>query len=155
MIINDLYLPVAKKKLSDKTTIFATRLCNVISAAIAMVISLGKVDIVTMNTFAFAIRCSGPFAAYGLGMVVPKATKHSGIFSIIAGTIGVVVWQMLGKGNFYLGVLPVVFGCLCGVVVFFLINLVEWKLGVKPAPSAFLSEEEVSKIIAEENVSLL
>ena len=155
MVINDLYLPMSKKKLSEKATIFATRLCNVIAAAIAMVISLGKVDIVTMNTFAFAIRCSGPFAAYGLGMVVPKATKNSGIFSIIAGTIGVVVWQVLGKGDFYLGVLPVVFGCLCGVVVFFLINLIEWMLGVKPAPSAFLSEEEVAKIVASENASSL
>ena len=107
-----------------------------------MLISLLQINIVTMNTFAFAIRCAGPFAAYGLGMVVPRATKHSGQISIVTGTIGVVVWQILSGGDFYLGVLPVVFGCAVGTVTFFIVNAIEWKLGIDAAPSAFLTEAD-------------
>ena len=142
MFINDIYRPFfCKKELSDQRVIFATRLCNVIACVIAMGIALLGVDIVTMNTFAFAIRCAGPFAAYGLGLVVPKATKNSGIISIIAGTVGVIFWQILSGGSFYLGLLPVVFGCLCGVIAFFVVNWIEWARGVEPAPSAYLDEK--------------
>ena len=140
------------KAFSDKETIFWTRVCNVIFCAVAMCISLFGINIVMMNTFAFAIRCAGPFAAYGLGMVVPRATKHSGSISIITGTIGVVIWQILSGGDFYLGILPVVFGCAVGALTFLIVNLIEWKMGVEPAPSAFLSEAEVRKIEAEDNL---
>ncbi|OQB22762.1 MAG: Sodium/proline symporter [Firmicutes bacterium ADurb.Bin182] len=141
MFIKDIYQKFLNKKpMEEKAIILATRLCNVIFCIIAMGIAFFGVDLVTMNTFAFAIRCAGPFAAYGLGLVVPKATVKSGIFSIITGTVGVVIWQILSGGGFYLGILPVVFGCAVGVVTFFLVNLIEWKLGVKPAPSAYIEE---------------
>ncbi len=148
MFINDIYTKYFRKDnpLTDKQVIFATRACNVIASAIAIAISLGGVDIVTMNTFAFAIRCAGPFAAYGLGMVVPRATKASGQISIITGTIGVIIWQILSGGDFYLGILPVVFGCAVGTATFFIINLIQWKLGVEPAPSAFLTDAEVKAL---------
>ena len=55
-------------------------------------------------------------------------------------TIGVVVWQILSGGGFYLGVLPVVFGCAVGTITFFLVNLIEWKQGVEAAPSAYIGE---------------
>ncbi len=138
MIINDLYKPFAKKPLEGMQEVKVVRMCNVICCAVAMLISLFGVNIVTMNTFAFAIRCAGPFAAYGLGMVVPKATKHSGQISIITGTIGVIFWQILSGGNFYLGILPVVFGCAVGTATFFIVNAIEWKKGVEAAPSAYL-----------------
>jgi SSS family solute:Na+ symporter len=141
MFIKDIFLKyIHKKPMAEEKIIFTTRLCNVLFCAVAMAISFFKIDIVTMNTFAFAIRCAGPFAAYGLGLVVPKATVRSGIISIITGTIGVVYWQILSGGGFYLGILPVVFGCAVSVVTFFIVNLIEWKLGVEPAPSAYLKE---------------
>lgn len=148
MFINDIYTKYFRKDnpLTDKQVIFATRTCNVIASLIAMAISLAGVDIVTMNTFAFAIRCAGPFAAYGLGMVVPRATKASGQISIVTGTIGVIVWQILSGGNFYLGILPVVFGCVVGTITFFLVNLIQWKRGEGAAPSAFLTDEEIRAI---------
>ncbi len=143
MFIQDIYLKfIHKTPMEDKKLIWATRLCNVIACLVAMMISLLGVDIVTMNTFAFAIRCAGPFAAYGLGLIVPRATKSSGIFSIITGTIGVIVWQILSGGSFYLGVLPVVFGSAVGVLTFFIVNWIEWGRGVQPAPSAYLNEDE-------------
>ena len=155
MIINDLYPGLGgKKELNDKQTIFWTRFCNVVAAVIAMIISLAGVSIVTMNTFAFGIRCAGPFAAYGLGMAVPKATRNSGIWSIITGTVAFVVWQLIGNGATILLMMPVVFGAIVSVLTFYIINWIEWKKGVEPAPSAFLSDEEVAKKIAEESVEM-
>ena len=155
MIINDLYPGLGgKKQLTDKQTIFATRACNVVAAVIAMIISLAGVSIVTMNTFAFGIRCAGPFAAYGLGMAVPKATKNSGVWSIITGTVAFVVWQLIGNGAAILLMMPVVFGAIVSVLTFFIINWIEWGKGVEPAPSAFLSDEEVQKKIAEESAPM-
>ncbi len=153
MFINDIYLKYSKvgRSLSDKQTIFATRCCNVLFCVIAMLISLLNINIVTMNTFAFAIRCAGPFAAYGLGLVIPRATKHSGQISIIAGTVGVVFWQILSGGDFYLGILPVVFGCAVGTITFFLVNLIEWRNGVSPAPSAYLDDKGIAELIKNES----
>ena len=154
MLINDLYPGLGgKKQLNDKQTIFWTRFCNVAAAVVAMLISLFGVSIVTMNTFAFGIRCAGPFAAYGLGLAVPKATKNSGIISIIAGTVAFVVWQICGKGSTWLFLMPVVAGCLVSALSFFVVNWIEWGKGVAPAPSAYLSDEEVARKIAEESAA--
>lgn len=143
MVIHDLYLGLGgKKELSEKKIVFITRMCNVIAAVVAMFISMMGVPIATMNTFAFGIRCAGPFAAYGLGLVVPKATKNSGVISLIAGTIGFCVWQWFTKGDLARGggILPVVFGCAVSVLAFFAVNIVEWKRGVQAAPSAYVEE---------------
>ena len=79
MFMNDIMIHYSSRcrNLSDRQMILWTRTCNVIFCTIAMLISLLQINIVTMNTFAFAIRCSGPFAAYGLGLVMPKATKNA------------------------------------------------------------------------------
>lgn len=152
MFIKDIYLNLIRKKpMDDRKVITLTRVCNVVACLIAMCISFLGISLVTMNTFAFAIRCAGPFAAYGLGLVVPRATKNSGMISIVTGTIGVIVWQILSGGDFYLGILPVVFGCGVGVITFFLVNLIEWKRGVAPAPSAYLSEKEVEQLVTLES----
>lgn len=142
MIMNDLYINLGgKKELSEKQIILYTRLCNVVAAVIAMFISMAGVPIVTMNTFAFGIRCAGPFAAYGLGLVIPKATKNSGVCSLVAGTVGFCFWQWLSGGGFKFGILPVVFGCAVSVVVFFIVNAIEWSRGVEPAPSAYIENK--------------
>jgi SSS family solute:Na+ symporter len=141
IIINDLYLGMGKKKeLSEKRIIFITRMCNVVAAIVAMFISMLGVPIAVMNTFAFGIRCAGPFAAYGLGLVVPNATKNAGVISLVAGTVGFCFWQWLTGGDLAKGwgILPVVFGCAVSVVVFFVVNAIERKRGVEPAPSAYI-----------------
>lgn len=141
MAMNDIIKPYTKLVVDDKKSILYTRSLNVVFCAIAMAISMFNINIVTMNTFAFAIRCAGPFAAYGLGLIIPRATKHSGQISIITGTIGVIFWQILSGGDFFLGILPVVFGCVVGTITFFIINLIEWKMGVESAPSAYIDEK--------------
>ena len=143
MIINDLYKPYVNKDLDGMKEVWATRWCNVICCAVAMVISFASIPITTMNTFAFGIRCAGPFAAYGLGLVVTRATKNSGLISIITGTVGFIFWQILStkgvKITSYL--MPVVFGCLVSVITFYIVNAIEWKKGVAAAPSAFEAEK--------------
>lgn len=140
MIINDMYKPFFKHDLDGMKEVWATRICNIVCCVLAMIISFAAIPITTMNTFAFGIRCAGPFAAYGLGLVIPRATKRSGLISIICGTIGFIFWQILStKGvaiTAYL--MPVVFGCLISTITFFLVNAVEWKMGVEPAPSAYI-----------------
>ena len=116
-------------------------LFNVIAALIAMGISMIGVSLVAMNTFAFGIRCAGPFAAYGLGLAVPKATKNSGMISIFTGTIAFVVWQLLSNGGTLWFMMPVVFGSLVSVITFYVVNLIEWKRGGPAAPSAYTVEE--------------
>jgi SSS family solute:Na+ symporter len=138
MFINDIVNVYSQKQRTDKQEILMTRVCNAVFCLVAMSISFLGINIVTMNTFAFAIRCAGPFAAYGLGLIVPRATKASGAVSIVTGTIAVIFWQILSGGGFYLGILPVVFGCAVGTITFFLVNVVQWKQGVEPAPSAFV-----------------
>ena len=139
MIINDLYKPYCSKDLDGMKEVRATRVCNIICCAVAMVISFASIPITTMNTFAFGIRCAGPFAAYGLGLIVTRATKNSGLISIITGTVGFIFWQILStngvKVTAYL--MPVVFGCLVSVITFYIVNAIEWKKGVPAAPSAY------------------
>lgn len=141
MIIHDLYPGFGgKRTLSEKQTIFAIRCCNVISALVAMLISFFGIPIVTMNTFAFGIRCAGSFSAYGLGLTVPKATPHSGIISMICGTAAFCIWQIIGGGDTIFFMMPVVFGSLVSVIAFFAVNRIEQKKGTAPAPSAYPSE---------------
>ena len=141
MVMNDLVFGNGYgKDMSEKKIIFVTRVLNVIFAVIAMLISMLGINIVTMNTFAFGIRCAGPFAAYGLGMVVEKCTKNAGILSIITGTIGFIFWQILSGGSFLFGILPVVFGCAIGTATFFIVNTIELKAGKPIAPSAFVKQ---------------
>lgn len=153
MIINDLYKGFGgKKELTEKQIIFWTRCCNVIGAVIAIVIQLLGIagSIISLNTFAFGIRCAGPFAAYALGLIVPKATKNSGLISIITGTVGFIVWQLIGNGATILYMMPVVFGCLVSVITFFVVNWIEWARGVEPAPSAYLTPEEEKALLEKE-----
>ena len=150
MIMNDLYKGFGgKKELSERQIIFWTRFCNVIGALIAMAIQLLGIagSIIALNTFAFGIRCAGPFAAYALGLVVPRATKNSGLFSIITGTAGFLLWNAFGNS---VSLMPVVFGCLVSVVTFFVVNWIEWARGVEPAPSAYLTAEEEAAVLAKE-----
>ena len=150
MIMNDLYKGFGgKKELSEKQIIFWTRFCNVIGALIAMAIQLLGIasSIIALNTFAFGIRCAGPFSAYALGLVVPRATKNSGLFSIITGTVGFLLWNSFGNSVI---LMPVVFGCLVSVITFFVVNWIEWARGVEPAPSAYLTPEEEAAVLAKE-----
>ena len=146
MLINDLYKPYFNRSIDGMKEVWATRICNIICCLVAMVISLLNIPITTMNTFAFGIRCAGPFAAYGLGLVVAKATKNSGAISIITGTIGFIIWQILSSNGVTITkyLMPVVFGCLVSVITFYCVNTIEWKKGISPAPSAYADNDDLN-----------
>lgn len=135
ILINDIYEKYFNKNADDKKIIRMTRTSNVLICLISTMISLFSIPIVTLNLFAFALRSAGPFAAYALGLVVPKATKNAGIYSIVVGSISVVAWQLMNQP---FGILPIVFGCTLGVITFFLVTVIETKMGKPAAPSAYV-----------------
>ena len=135
ILIKDIYQRFINPDVEDDKLIRYTRFSNISICILATLISLFKIPILTLNLFAFALRSSGPFAAYALGLVVPKATKNAGIYSIIVGSVTVIIWQILDSP---FGILPVVFGSLCGVITFILVTYIETKRGVKPAPSPYI-----------------
>lgn len=130
----DIYQVYINPDVEDSKLITITRVGNVVVGLAGMLIALFKINIVTLNLFAFALRSSGPFAAYGLGLAWKGATKNSGIVSIIVGSVGAVVWQLAGQP---FGILAIVFGCAVGTISFTLTTLIETKMGKAPAPSAY------------------
>lgn len=112
-----------------------------------MGIALFRVDIITMNLFAFALRSAGPFAAFGFGLAWKKSTKHAGLVAIIVGSAGAFAWILLGEP---LGILPVVFGGACSALSFVIVTLVQSALGVPPAPSPNRPEVEEKEAKSQE-----
>ena len=135
--VKDIYIPLRKTSPDEKTIIRETKILMVIFSALALAIAIFNFRILEVNTFAFALRSAGPFASYGLGLVVKKATRHSGQISLITGTAAVIIWQLLSGEGFYLGIIPSVFGAAVGVLTFFIVNAIEWKKGISPAPDAY------------------
>lgn len=134
ILIKDIYQRFINPDVSDRRLITLTRTSNVIICLISMGIALFNINLITLNLFAFALRSAGPFAAYALGLSVPKATKNAGIVSIAVGSAAVIAWQIWGGNT---GILPIVFGCFWGVVAFFLVTKIELSMGREPAPSAY------------------
>ena len=114
-----------------------TRVCNIVIGLCAMLIAMLNISIVTLNLFAFALRSAGPFAAYGLGLAMPDATKNAGIVSVVVGSVAAVVWQILGEP---FGILAIVFGAVLGCISFVLTTKIERAMGKPAAPPAFLDE---------------
>ena len=141
IVMKDIYQKYINPNIDDKKLIFITRACNVLICLVSMGVALFKIPIITLNLFAFALRSAGPFAAYALGMVMPKATKNAGTYSIITGSIAVLIVQFRGE-PYPFGLLPVIFGAIVGVGTFLLVTYIENKRGVEPAPSAFLDEDK-------------
>ncbi|MDR0997859.1 MAG: sodium:solute symporter family protein [Treponema sp.] len=137
MFVKDIYQQYIDPDIDDKKIITLTRISNVVVGLVSMFVALFRINLVTLNLFAFALRSSGPFAAYGLGLVWKDATRHSGLVSIICGSVAAVAWQ-LAREPF--GILAIVFGCAVGVVSFCVTVLIEKGNGAEPAPSPFPKE---------------
>jgi SSS family solute:Na+ symporter len=134
MFVKDIYQQYIDPKVDDKKIITITRISNVVVGVVGMCVALFRINLVTLNLFAFALRSSGPFAAYGLGLVWKDATRHAGLVSIICGSIAAVLWQVL-KEPF--GILAIVFGCAMGALSFCITVFIDKRLGVEAAPSPF------------------
>lgn len=135
MLMKDIYQKFINPNVEDHKLIRYTRISNILICVASMAIALLNISLVTLNLFAFALRSAGPFAAYGLGMVMEDATKNAGLVSIVVGSAGAVIWQLIGQP---FGILAIVFGCFCGVVSFVLVTKIERAMGVPAAPSAYL-----------------
>ncbi len=138
IFVKDIYQRYINPNIKDTNIIKLTRFCNVIVGVFGISIALFKVDIVTLNLFAFALRSAGPFAAYGFALAWPQATRHSGLAAIITGSVAAVFWQIQKSP---LGIMPIVFGSFISAITFMLVTIVERKMGVEPAPSAQRTED--------------
>ncbi len=58
----DIYQKYIKKNASEKEIILITRLVILVVGLIGLMIALLRLDIITVNTFAFMLRSAGPFA---------------------------------------------------------------------------------------------
>ena len=139
IFVKDIYQAYVNPAMDDKAIILLVRLSVVVLGFFSVFVALFHFNLVTLNLFAFALRSSGPFAAYGFALVWKGATKHSGLVSIICGSAGAIIWQMLGEP---FGILVIVFGCAAGVVSFALTVLIEKALGVETAPGAFAEDKK-------------
>lgn len=135
IFVKDIYQKYINPDITDRQTLIMTRVCNIVIGLCAMMIAMLNISIVTLNLFAFALRSAGPFAAYGLGLAMPNATKNSGIVSVIVGSISAVVWQVLGEP---FGILAIVFGAALGCISFIATTIIERAMGKPPAPPAFV-----------------
>ena len=135
IFVKDIYQKYINPDITDRQTLVMTRVCNIVIGICAMMIAMLNISIVTLNLFAFALRSAGPFAAYGLGLAMPNATKNSGIISVIVGSIAAVVWQVLDEP---FGILAIVFGAALGCIAFVLTTMIERSMGKPPAPPAFV-----------------
>ncbi|MCL2579686.1 MAG: sodium:solute symporter family protein [Oscillospiraceae bacterium] len=138
IFIKDIYQRfINPAPMSEKKLVLTTRMSNVVLGLMAMCIALFRVDIITMNMFAFAMRSAGPFAAFVLGVTWKKATPHAGLVAIIVGSAAAVIWELIGTP---LGIMAVVFGAACSTLSFVAVTLIESKMGVAPAPSPEITE---------------
>ncbi|MEM1483297.1 sodium:solute symporter family protein [Oscillospiraceae bacterium PP1C4] len=134
IFVKDIYQKYINPDIDDAKVMRMTRISNVVVGLLGMVIALFNISIVTLNLFAFALRSAGPFAAYGLGLAMPNATKNSGLVAVIVGSVAAVVWQLLGQP---FGILTIVFGSAFGCISFVLTTWIERKMGKPPAPPAY------------------
>lgn len=137
IFVKDIYQRYFNPNITDSQTLIMTRVCNIVIGLCAMLIAMLNISIVTLNLFAFALRSAGPFAAYGLGLAMPNATKNAGIVSVVVGSVAAVVWQILGEP---FGILAIVFGAALGCLSFVLTTKIERAMGKPAAPPAFLDE---------------
>jgi len=137
IFVKDIFQPHIEYQVEDKTLILISRISIVFFGLLGMVIALLQINLITLNLFAFALRASGPFAAYSLALVWDKATRHSGLAAIVCGSTGAVVWQILGQP---FGIMAIVFGCAAGVCSFALTVFIERALGAEPAPSPYVND---------------
>jgi len=124
------------KPLDSAGELRMSRLVVVIVGLIAVGIALFSQDIIGLLVFSFTLRATGPFAAYILGLMWEKVTPGAGIWSIMAGLIAGLVWEMI-NGEKQFGVMSIIVGSLASLLVFLIVVIIERHAGVPYAPSAY------------------
>lgn len=135
----DVYKKYINPNASDRQMVVMSKGVIIAVGVISLVIALTSKAIIPLLVFAFTMRSAGPFAAFLFGLLYKKATVNAGLYSIILGSIAAFIWQYLKEPY---GIMAVVFGSVVSTVVFFGVALIENKMGVKEAPSAFEGFEE-------------
>jgi len=130
ILSKDIYQRYIKPNASDKEILTLTRVIIAAIGAVGILIALTRVDIITVNVFAFMLRSAGPFAPFLFGLFWKKVTKNSGLAAIVLGSLAGVVWRLIGQPY----VADVVFGSFVGILAFLITNAIEQALGKPSAP---------------------
>ncbi|WP_142502867.1 sodium:solute symporter [Klebsiella sp. 2680] len=120
-------------------TLTMSRWVVLVVGILAILIALWSGEIISLLMFAFTLRATGPFAAYLFGLLWKGATPNAGLWSIIFGSLAGLGWQLAGEPY---GIMAIIAGSLVSAVTFLLVAWVERRMGIAPAPSAYLSNEE-------------
>lgn len=140
LFTKDVYQRYMKKDVTDKELISVGKIAIVVIGAGSLVIAMTSKQIIPLLMFAFTLRSAGPFAAFVFGLIYKKATVHAGFYSLLLGSIAAFIWQYLKEPY---GIMAVVVGSVVSTVTFFAIAIIESKMGVPPAPSAYIEGAEV------------
>ncbi|ADV65026.1 sodium:solute symporter family protein [Desulfurococcus mucosus] len=126
----DIYQKFIRPKASDREIILITRAGIAVIGGISILIALLRLDIITVNTFAFMLRAAGPFAPFLFGIFREKVSRNAGIVAIIAGSVAGVAWRLMGQP--YIG--DVVLGSAVSVLAFIVTDKIEKALNRPLAP---------------------
>ena len=143
LFTKDVYERYINKDAQDKQLMIVSKFVIVFIGFGSLIIALSNGGIIPLLMLAFTLRSAGPFGAFVFGFVYKKATVHGGFYSILMGTIGATIWQLMGDPY---GIMSVVFGAVVSAIVFFIVSIIESKMGVPAAPPAIVGDE-VDKII--------
>jgi SSS family solute:Na+ symporter len=141
MFSKDVYQRYIQPQATDAQILLVTRSAVIVIGVISLVIAVTNTQIIPLLVFAFTIRSAGPFAAFIFGFLYKKATVNAGIYSIVLGSIAAFVWQYLNEPY---GIMAVVLGSVVSTIVFFVVALIENKMGVPPAPDIIPKEVETA-----------
>ncbi|MGK3143525.1 sodium:solute symporter family protein [Pantoea sp. C2G6] len=94
-----------------------SRIVVLVVGAVGIVVALLSQQIIELLVFAFTIRATGPFAAYLFGLLAHSPPRQAGFISILAGTLGGVIWQIIGQPW---GVFAIIIGALASLVSYLL-----------------------------------
>lgn len=135
LFTKDIYHKYMKPDANDDQIMKMSKRVIIFIGAVSLVIALTNSEIISLLVFAFTLRSAGPFAAFVFGLIYKKATVNAGIYSLLFGSVAAFIWQYLGEPY---EIMAIVLGSIVSTVVFFAIAIVENKMGVPSAPSAFI-----------------
>lgn len=142
LFTKDVYQKYINPKASDKQIVSMSKSVIIFIGAVSLVIALTNTQIIPLLVFAFTLRSAGPFAAFVFGLIYRKATVHAGIYSLLLGSISAFIWQYLKEPY---GIMAIVLGSIVSAITFFAISIIESKMGVPPAPSAFIEGADLEE----------
>lgn len=131
--------------LTEEQELRSSRLAVLAVGAAATLLAVFSQQIIPLLVFAFTMRSAGPFSAFLFGLIWDKTSRAAALWSIIAGTVVGIGWQLANGFEFggikiapvvpggltFLGwkVDPIIPGALASLAVFLVIHYIDKSRG--------------------------